>query len=180
MNIYEFIKCSPDGIVVIDKQGKIVLTNPLFFEITGLDNKITNAIDNDFWNDLFDLFYSKDKFDLNNICEFKSTELIIESKNSHKKVKLFFRLISENKNFKQIIFFRDASDMDTLSPLTKDLLNNLSHDLSTPLTIIHGFTELLLLKKYDSHTHQEVIKTIQNQAKNLTSTINKFVSFWSH
>jgi len=57
----------------------------------------------------------------------------------------------------------------------KRMLSNISHDLKTPLTVIIGYVEMMLLDRdMDEIKHIELLNMVQSKSNELVLLINKF------
>ncbi len=65
-------------------------------------------------------------------------------------------------------------EIEDLCESRENLLINISHDLRTPVTIIQGYSEILLEKASDAET-RKCLRVIIQQCKNLTSLANKAI-----
>lgn len=77
-----------------------------------------------------------------------------------------------------IVVIRDISRERTLSQLQTNFVSSISHELKTPLTSIHLFTESILLNRVKSNkTKKEYLNIILKETSRLKRLINNLLDF---
>ena len=64
---------------------------------------------------------------------------------------------------------RNMDELKEVDKLRRDLIANISHDIRTPISIIHGYIETLLMKhdSLDAQKQQEYLQTIMKSTERL-------------
>ena len=64
---------------------------------------------------------------------------------------------------------RNMDELKEVDKLRRDLITNISHDIRTPISIIHGYIETLLMKhnSLDAQKQQEYLQTIMKSTERL-------------
>lgn len=64
---------------------------------------------------------------------------------------------------------RNMNELKEVDKLRRDLIANISHDIRTPISIIHGYVETLLMKHdtLDAQKQQEYLQTIMKSTERL-------------
>jgi two-component system, OmpR family, phosphate regulon sensor histidine kinase PhoR len=154
------ISAIESGIVVLDKQGKIILKNKQFQK----DFYQYKMIGKFFWEVIRDEKLSK-----------MVTELIEEKKNFTTEINM------SNKNYlctgtaiekkdKSVLIFHDITSSRKLAQVKRDLITNISHELRTPLTSIKGYIETL--EDADDKEREKYIQVIRRNTERLISMVN--------
>lgn len=155
-----------DGLLLLDKNGKIILAN-------------------DGFSNLFAVANPEGKFLWELIREPKLTELLhIEKPNAtdinvcptiqiKKNGKTLLVTVSSPTNTKRrLVIFKDISEVVDAERMKKELLANLSHELRTPLTAIKGYVETLEETTAESDRHYlNVIKRHTERLISLASDL---------
>ncbi len=154
-----------EGILVINKDGEIVLSN----------NSIRNIINNE---DIEGRLYWEviRNFGVNDLIE----EIKKKKKNISREIdfnnKIFVcsgsALLSGNEI---VLVFHDITQRKNLEEMKKDLVANVSHELRTPLTAIKGFVETI----YDQESNtknKHYLDIINRHTDRLISIINDLLT----
>jgi len=69
-------------------------------------------------------------------------------------------------------------DLKEVDKLRRDLIANISHDIRTPISIIHGYVETLIIKHGSlDETHQkEYLETIMKSTERLKRLVAIYLS----
>jgi two-component system phosphate regulon sensor histidine kinase PhoR len=122
-----------DGLVVLDGDGRIILSNRSFMEIAG-DEGVEGK---HFWEiirntEFGDLVKSISEHKANRVSEVTLGEKIFLCSGGY--------LASRNG---VVVILHDITDLRRVEKIKKDFVINLSHELRTPLTAVKGFLETL-------------------------------------
>ncbi len=166
------IDICPDGILSISETGSVNFVNAAFIAISGIAAEDLMGLSTTMlWGKLLDSFSMSGKFSLDDLNTFKSTEIILKAKTSLKAIKLISRT-QDGDAMQKLLYLRDITVEYEVDRMKSEFLSNAAHELRTPMTIIYGFTELLMSKDFGKKLQLDIIQTIHNQAKNLTHIIN--------
>lgn len=70
-----------------------------------------------------------------------------------------------------VLYFRDVTREFELDRMKSEFLSTAAHELRSPMASIMGFSELLMMRKYDEARTQDLLATINRQAKRLTALL---------
>ncbi len=130
-----------EGVMVLNEEGEIVLTNSAFVEMFSLDNSpigftSLEAIRNLPLQELIsEVLFQK-----------KSLEREIEIRSdTPRQIRIYATPLKENEKIRgSVLVFHDITSLRNLENLRRDFIANVSHELKTPLTAIKGYTETLM------------------------------------
>ncbi len=130
-----------EGFIVIDKHGKIILSNKSFNNLVSKEN----LIGTDYWSVLQDS---------------KASKLIKQLKSQYRSITKeiqiadgFYMCSGSYIEAKEeiILIFYNITEMKKLELVKKDFISNASHELRTPLTSIKGYVETLQMEIDEKH-----------------------------
>jgi PAS domain S-box-containing protein len=70
-----------------------------------------------------------------------------------------------------VLYFRDVTREAELDRMKSEFLSTAAHELRTPMASILGFSELLMLRRYDENKTRDLLSTINRQAQRLTALL---------
>ena len=160
-NIIASIK---EGLVVLDSQGKIILSNDSFQKMFNTDL----VIDKFYWevireNQVNKLVKKMQESDIN--------------LNSEIQIKDDYFICSANQiNAKKeiVLIFYNISELKKLEIIKKDFVVNVSHELRTPLTVIKGYVETI--EEDIDESNRKYIEIIKNHTDRLINIVNDLLS----
>lgn len=170
---------SPDGIVIVSPEGKIITHNKRFVDIWGFPKKVLSS-----QLDQAALDLAKDQVDDPYKFIQRVTSVYRNQKRSHDKLifkdgRVFDRHGSPIKGpdgtYKGYIwFFRDITAEATMEKRKDDFISIASHELKTPLTSIKAFAQLIDRHLSDKKDLKgaEYIKKMSRQLSRLTTLID--------
>ena len=149
-----------EGLLVVDKEGKILLTNKSFDQITGT----THSEGKKYW----EVCRNTDFYDFMQKSIVKKTNTTGQLEiNGKTYITSFNFLISPRR---VVITFHDISEIKQLETIKKDFITNVSHELKTPLTSIKGFVETL--EEESSEGNQKYLTIIKRNTDRLIHIVN--------
>lgn len=170
----EVVRSMAEGVIMVNKKGEIMLMNPAAEKLLGVkkEDKIGQSVLKDLKEEqLVSLVQQPTD-------PGKGKEIVIQSQNDQiKKVLLASNAVIESEDGKTVGFVSVISDVTKqreLENLKNTFLTNISHDLRTPITCIHGSLQLLSDTTINKLTpSQEKFVTIAlNNVKRLSRLIN--------
>ena len=88
-----------------------------------------------------------------------------------------FSIDSNNQRIGTGAVIRDITSEREIDRMKTEFVSIASHELRTPMTVIYGFAELLLLRSQKLSTeHQQWIEKIYNESKRLTTIVDDFLN----
>ena len=153
-----------DAIVIIDNQDNIEWWNNAAEEILDLTieqkhKKVKQVFADPFFLD----FYSQSS----DIASFKADS------SDHKRV-LEYRVESFGDNEK-VLIVRDISESEKVAQMRHTFLANASHELRTPITVIHGYLETLQEQELPKPI-QKAIQSMQSQSSRMAALISDLLT----
>ncbi|MFH0985419.1 MAG: ATP-binding protein [Candidatus Omnitrophota bacterium] len=170
----EVVRSMAEGVIMVNKKGEIMLMNPAAEKLLGVkkEDKIGQSVLKDLKDEQLVSLVQQPA------DSGKSKEIVIQSQNDQvKKVLLASNAVIESEDGKTVGFVSVISDVTKqkeLETLKNTFLTNISHDLRTPITCIHGSLQLLCDNTINKLTpSQEKFVTIAlNNVKRLSRLIN--------
>ena len=84
--------------------------------------------------------------------------------------KLAITLLPYNDNY-YILLVRDTTHLHYLEQMRQDFVANVSHELRSPLTVIHGYLEVLLAQESDASTKKSILQQMLAQSSRMNELI---------
>jgi signal transduction histidine kinase len=176
----------PSGLVLLDKQGKLLRHNPAFPGIWGIDDR---AIGDSFhvpW-DLVPLLIQRlaDPLGLTEFCttgqrspaDIQATTVLL--RNPHQELQLLS--VPTRDSLGQLTgrlwVVSDVTRERESDRLKSEFVSVVSHELRTPLTSILGYTELLLARDFAPAEQREFVQTVYNEANHLSQIVEDLLGF---
>jgi len=172
------LSLSPDGFVLIDKDGRVAYVNPAFLAMTQfapaeviglslllLERRMAQLCDP-----------AKPLPAFAGMREGRAYTL-----NLQKPAKLVIRSLVRNIPndmgglHGQVMYFRDITQESEVDRIKSEFLSTAAHELRTPMASIFGFSELLLAREFDAATQRDLIQTIHRQTQNLINLVNELL-----
>ncbi len=149
-----------EGLLVVDQEGKILLTNKSFDQITGT----THPEGKKYW----EVCRNTDFYDF-------MQKSIVEKTNTTGQLEINGKTYITSFNFlislqRVVITFHDISEIKQLETIKRDFITNVSHELKTPLTSIKGFVETL--EAESSENNQKYLTIIKRNTDRLINIVN--------
>ena len=153
-----------EGLVVIDNDGKILLTNQSFNSIVSNDQSIGKF----YWETIRDVNISKlvkklQSSDINHSAEIHIKDDYFLCSANH---------INDRKEF--VLIFYNISHLKKLENIKKEFVVNVSHELKTPLTVIKGYIETI--EEDIDERNSKYIRIIKNHTDRLINIVQDLLS----
>ena len=172
----------PDGFVAADDNTRIVLVNPAFTEITGIEPREIIGKRLEYLEQRFAQLLG-DARNFDGFGEFvaDSTRAEISSKNrwalqrpKASVIEIIGRC-SRDSGMGVMLFFRDKTHEFEVENMKSEFLAVAAHELRTPTTSILGFSELLLSERFDEKEHRELLQIIQDQSIRVSQILDELL-----
>ncbi len=151
------------GIVIINKHNKIVLINNAAKNLLKVYAKIDEVI-----------YFSQDSEFKDAILNKKN--IIIYKKIDDKNYAFRFSFVEEQT----VCLITNITDIINAQSSKNDFIQNVTHEMNTPLTSIKGFAELLSSNVLDQEKVNHASNVILEQANRLTSLIKSIINYSSY
>jgi two-component system phosphate regulon sensor histidine kinase PhoR len=153
-----------EGLVVIDNEGRILLTNQSFSNIVNNDLSVGKF----YWEIIRDVNISK------LVKKLQSSEKNLNAE-IHLKDDFFIcsaNHINDRKEF--VLIFYNISHLKKLENIKKEFVVNVSHELRTPLTVIKGYIETI--EEDIDEKNSKYIKIIKNHTDRLINIVQDLLT----
>jgi len=158
------IKSIREGLLVIDMEGKILLSNDGFKQIVRKDDILGNY----YWE-----IISNNKFaDFVKKTQKKRKSYFDEIEIDGKYYLCSYNFLDAKKE--TVIIISDITQLKILENIKKDLVVNVSHELRTPLTAIKGFIETL--EDEIGEEHKNYIEIIHRHTNRLINIVEDLMT----
>ncbi len=140
-NMKTIIQNINDGIIILDRNGRVLMDNSAARQLFGIKEetegkKLVELIDN------YDLLDFADK-NLKSFTRDSEEITILYPQKRYIKCDAIAVTLSEDEEV-LIILMKDVTKERELDAMRREFISNVSHELKTPLTSIHGYAETLL------------------------------------
>ncbi|APU71846.1 signal transduction histidine kinase [Companilactobacillus crustorum] len=166
----------PIGVMLLNSQGDVLLHN----------QAMSNLLDVNISNDIHPFIEDVKTYSLSRMIE----HTLRKNKNHHREIQLVgnsqkfvdanvIRLIHSREDFDQqvLVILYDLSESRQIERMQVDFVNNVSHELKTPVTSIEGFSETLLNgAKDDPKKLDHFLEIIHSESVRLTELIQDILS----
>lgn len=172
-------KLSPDGFVVFNSEGIRSYGNPAFYTMTGLTReRLDGATEADFDHILATLCAPETPpLSLSAVAasgESDRFELVLPKPSVlQRSVKDMFD--SMGRFIGRAVYLRDITREMEVDHMKSEFLSTAAHELRTPMVSVHGFTELLLKRKFSEEKRQDIYETIHRQSQLLVSMVTELL-----
>ena len=151
------IQASPNGVTLLDNQGRIEWCNGTAAQHLGIDphrDQLQHVV-HMVRDPVFSRYFAQDRHDAEVVIEGRSPSL------SHS-VKLSVQLHPYGEG-QQLLLTRDITALHQAEDMRRDFVANVSHEIRTPLTVLSGFVETLqsLPLKPDEQQHYLALMAVQ-------------------
>lgn len=131
------IQASPNGVVLLDPEGRIEWCNQTAAQHLGFDTKrdLMQHIIHLVRDPVFNKYFAQENHDNEVVIEGRSESLM-------KSVKLSVQLHAYAET-RKLLLTRDVTALAQADAMRRDFVANVSHEIRTPLTVLSGFIETL-------------------------------------
>jgi two-component system phosphate regulon sensor histidine kinase PhoR len=159
------IQASPNGVTLLDDQGRIEWFNDTAAEHLGLDVRrdLLQHVVHLVRDPVFSRYFAQEQHD---------TEVVIEGRSlsvAHG-VKLSVQLHAYGEG-RQLLLTRDITSIALADAMRRDFVANVSHEIRTPLTVLSGFVETLQSIPLPEKERQRYLDLMAVQASRMQSLV---------
>ena len=160
------IQASPNGVVLLDPEGRIEWCNQTAAQHLGMDAKrdLMQHVVHLVRDPVFNKYISSDDHEAEVVIDGRSSSL-------QKTVKLSVQLHSYGEN-RQLLLTRDVTAVSHADAMRRDFVANVSHEIRTPLTVMSGFIETLQSLNLDSIEKERYLSLMSVQAERMEDLVN--------
>ena len=160
------IQASPNGVVLLDPDGRIEWCNQTAALHLGMDAKrdLMQHVVHLVRDPAFKKYYSNETHDGETIIDGRSSSL-------QKAVKLSVQLHNYGEN-RQLLLTRDITAKSHAETMRRDFVANVSHEIRTPLTVMSGFIETLQTLNLNKEEQKNYLDLMSVQASRMQDLVN--------
>ena len=160
------IQASPNGVVLLDPEGRIEWCNQTAALHLGMDAKrdLMQHVVHLVRDPVFKKYYSNESHEGEAIIEGRSVSL-------QKAVKLSVQLHNYGEN-RQMLLTRDVTTIAQADAMRRDFVANVSHEIRTPLTVMSGFIETLQSLNLNKDEQDKYLDMMSVQASRMQDLVN--------
>ncbi len=169
-NMKTIIQNINDGIFILDKDGRVLMDNSAARKLFGIGEetegkKFVELIDN------YDLLDFADK-NLKDFTRDSEEITILYPEKRYVKCDAIAVTLSEGEKV-LVILVKDMTKERELDAMRREFISNVSHELKTPLTSIHGYAETLLDDDFsDVEMARHFLNIIEAESARMNRLIN--------
>lgn len=160
------IQASPNGVTLLDKQGRIEWCNDTATVHLGIDSQRDQLqhVVHMVRDPVFSRYFTQDKHDGEVVIEGRSPSLT-------KSVKLSVQLHRYGDG-QQLLLTRDITAVHQADIMRRDFVANVSHEIRTPLTVLSGFVETLQSLPLAPDEQQQFLALMAIQASRMRTLVS--------
>jgi len=160
------IQASPNGVVLLDPEGRIEWCNQTAAQHLGMDAKrdLMQHVVHLVRDPIFKKYINSEAHDGEVIIDGRSASL-------QKTFKLSVQLHNYGEN-RQLLLTRDVTDVAHADEMRRDFVANVSHEIRTPLTVMSGFIETLQTLPLDLDEREKYLSLMAVQAERMQDLVN--------
>lgn len=164
------------GVVAIDDSSNILFVNQDFLKLFQLASKLTEG------RALYNVLREKTLFQVIDEVRTKNERVVVTAdiyKPKETKIRITGSpLVMEKENvFGVLLIINDITHIYKLESMRRDFVSNVTHELKTPLTSIHGFVDTLRQGAIDDpKVAQRFLEIIDIETERLSNLINDILT----
>ena len=164
------IRGSPNGVVLLDPQGRIEWCNQTASAHFGLDPKrdLAQHILNLVRDPAFASFYHGGHY---------TRDVVVEAPASSaarpRRLALHLHPYGEGR---RLLLSRDVTELEQAEAMRRDFVANVSHEIRTPLTVLSGFVETLQTLELPKEERQRYLQMMGQQAQRMQTLVQDLLT----
>lgn len=164
------IQASPNGVVLLDPQGRIEWSNQTAAQQFGFDlgRDMQQQVSNLVRDPSFTAYYNEGRWD---------REIVIAGpgSSSSRPAKLSVHLHPYGEG-RALLLSRDVTALEQAEIMRRDFVANVSHEIRTPLTVLMGFVETLQHLPLDEHERARYLGLMAQQAHRMQTLVSDLLT----
>lgn len=170
------VRSMAEGLIVVDKEGKILLMNPAAEKLLGFkrEEKVGQSIFSDLKDEEL-ISWAE------NISGAEEKEIVLKSKNDETSVVLkASNAVIENENGQtmgMVSVLTNVTKQKELDELKSQFIANVSHEIRTPLYTVQESIGLLLDKIGEDPQQRKILQLAKGEMERLTRLLNDLLDF---
>ena len=160
------IQASPNGVVLLDPEGRIEWCNQTAAQHLGMDAKrdLMQHVVHLVRDPVFKKYFTSETHEGEAVIDGRSVSL-------QKAVKLSVQLHNYGEN-RQLLLTRDVTTVAQAEAMRRDFVANVSHEIRTPLTVMSGFIETLQSLNLNKDERDQYLNLMSAQASRMQDLVN--------
>jgi len=167
---------SPDGFVAFNAAGRRLYANPAFTRLTGIQRDDANSLQK-----LEETMAGKCSSEYAYVPIANSSEqdgeiMVLSGPPQVWLLRQVRRIDAlSDASTALVVYLRDITREKEVERMKSEFLSTAAHELRTPMASIHGFSELLLLRKFSEEKQKDMLTRIHRQSLLLTNMVNELL-----
>lgn len=164
------LQASPNGVILLDAQGRIEWFNQTAGEHLGLDAErdMMQSIGNLLRDPAFNTYYSGDEYGHGVVLPGR------QSTQEHP-IQLSLHLYPYG-NGQHLMLSRDVTALEQAEAMRRDFVANVSHEIRTPLTVMMGFIETLQTLELSDDERERYLALMAQQAARMHNVVRDLLA----
>lgn len=179
---------SPDGMVVLDSDGRISHVNAAFVTMTGLQsNHLLGLKESDLDTFLSGLCMEPKEYKSVNefaqVADQPDVKFRYADGTTHSEFKLQLKhpvqrtlerscIETNQKRISRVIYFKDVTQRAIVENMKSEFITTAAHELRTPMAVILGYAELLNKRGFSQEVQAEMIEAIHTKSALVASLLD--------
>jgi two-component system, OmpR family, phosphate regulon sensor histidine kinase PhoR len=164
------IQASPNGVVLLDAEGRIEWSNQTAAEHLGIDPQrdVLQLIGNLVRDPGFAAYYAGQDY---------SREVVVQARHStpSRPARISVHLHPYGQG-RRLLLSRDITAVEQAEVMRRDFVANVSHEIRTPLTVLTGFIETLQNLPLDGEERARYLSLMAQQAQRMQTLVNDLLT----
>lgn len=164
------LQASPNGVVLLDAQGRIEWCNQMAASQFGLDAQrdVMQSIGNLLRNPEFTAYVAAKDF---------TSDVVLEGRLStpSRPVRISVHLHPYGDG-RTLLLSRDVTALEQAEAMRRDFVANVSHEIRTPLTVLTGFVETLQTLTLNADERSRYLGMMAQQAQRMQSVVQDLLT----
>ncbi len=169
-DILSALQASPNGVVLLDAQGRIEWCNQIAAKQFGFDAErdVLQSIGNLVRNPQFSAYFVAQDF---------THDLVMQGREStpSRPVKLSVQLYGYGEG-RKLLLARDVTALEQAEAMRRDFVANVSHEIRTPLTVLAGFVETLQNLPLEEAERNRYLELMAQQAERMQHLVEDLLT----
>lgn len=169
-DILSALQASPNGVVLLDAQGRIEWCNQISAKQFGFDAErdVLQSIGNLVRDPQFSAYFATQDF---------THDLVMQGREStpSRPVKLSVQLYGYGEG-RKLLLARDITALEQAEAMRRDFVANVSHEIRTPLTVLAGFVETLQNLPLEEDERKRYLELMAQQAERMQHLVEDLLT----
>ena len=171
--LHEFlaaIQASPNGVILLDRDGRIEWCNQTASEHFGIDAErdLLQLIGNLVRDPAFAAYYAQSE-------SARSTTMVGRGGTASRPMRLSVHLHPYGEG-RRLLLSTDVTALEQAEAMRRDFVANVSHEIRTPLTVLTGFVETLQSLPLDQAERARYLELMSQQASRMQSLVSDLLT----